>query len=201
MSNEIATQKPGESRLKTVLEYGPIIIFMIVYFVLRRSQPETAIYPAALILTILAVIALIISRLRLKKWPYMLVFTTVIVAGATGLAYFFHDPRFIYMKPTLINAAFAIGLLAGLVMGKNFLKLMMGGAFDLPAKAWSVLTLRWAVFFLAMAVLNECVWRNFSEPFWVKFKVMGFIPLMIIFSLAQMPFILKHGKLKGQDER
>ncbi|MFM2281438.1 MAG: intracellular septation protein, partial [Pseudomonadota bacterium] len=65
-------------------------------------------------------------------------------------------------------------------------------AFQLDAIGWNKLTLRWGLFFLFLAVLNEVVWRNFSTDAWVTFKVWGTMPITFLFTLSQMPLIMKH---------
>jgi intracellular septation protein len=192
------TTKPDS--LKQILEIGPIFVFVIVYFYLRRTQPDTAIYPAAIIFTILAVIALLISRARSGRWSGMLIFTTGVIVLTTGAAWLFKDPRFLYMKPTVINAVFGGLVIGGVFAKKNVIKMMMGDAFELPLKAWNTLAIRWGVFFFAMAGLNELVWRNFEEPTWIKFKLLGFVPLTLVFAVSQVPFMMKYGTMKGVSE-
>ena len=126
----------------------------------------------------------------------MLLFTTVLVAGSAGLAYFFQDERFIYMKPTVINAIFGVGVIGGVIFKKNVIQMFMGQAIDMPLKAWNTLAIRWGLFFFVLAAINEFVWRTYGEDFWVKFKVFGFLPLTILFTLLQVPFIMKNGTVK-----
>ena len=101
------------------------------------------------------------------------------------------------MKPTIVNSFFGLGVIGGIFFQKNVIKLMMGDAIDLPDIKWNTLAIRWGIFFFAMAILNELIWRNFSEDFWVKFKVFGFLPITLLFTLTQLPFIMKHGAVKG----
>jgi intracellular septation protein len=96
------------------------------------------------------------------------------------------------MKPTIVNALFGFALLGGLAFGKSLLGYVFNAAFQLDAEGWRKLTIRWGIFFLFLAVLNEAVWRNFSDDFWIAFKVWGTMPITIIFTMAQMPLILKH---------
>ena len=96
------------------------------------------------------------------------------------------------MKPTIVNALFGFALLGGLAFGKSLLGYVFNAAFQLDAEGWRKLTIRWGIFFLFLAVLNEVVWRNFSDDTWVAFKVWGTMPITIIFTLAQMPLVLKH---------
>ncbi|HEY4266170.1 MAG TPA: septation protein IspZ, partial [Micropepsaceae bacterium] len=87
---------------------------------------------------------------------------------------------------------FASTLLGGLVFGRLFIKLMLGQTLNLPEDAWRSLTWRWAFFFMALAILNEIVWRNVSTNAWVAFKLWGVFPLTLLFAMAQTPFIARH---------
>lgn len=178
------------------LEFGPVLVFVGLYNWLRRSDPDGAIYTAAIWFTACAVAALIYSRIKHGKFPGMLILTTVIIVLTVGLSIRFQDPIFIYMKPTVVNVIFGVLTIGGVFVGKNVMQILMGSAFEMPMKAWNTLAIRWGLFFFALAMINELVWRNFSEAFWANFKLFGFLPITIAFTLSQMPFILKHGKMK-----
>jgi len=195
MSN---TSKPKHSQW---LEFGPILAFVISYAYLRRSMenPEQAIYVAAAILAALSVVALLYIWAKHKAVSGLLILTTVIVCLSAGLAYFFDDDRFIKMKPTVVNILFGLGVLGGVLFKKNVLKMMLGEAFELADKAWNTLAIRWGLFFFVLAAINEVVWRTQTEQFWVNFKFFGLVPLTFIFTMSQIPFIMKHGKVKGQE--
>ena len=193
-------QKPQSNNF--FLEFGPVLAFFIVYMWLRRTldDPNMAIYPAALVLAVSSCVALAWSWFKHKKVSNVLILTTVLVCGFAGLAYLFKDPRFLYVKPTITNTFFGVAVIAGVFLRKNVLKLLMGEAFLLPDKAWNTLAIRWGLFFFAMAALNELIWRTQTEEFWVSFKLLGFFPLTIAFTMSQIPFILKHGKVSGQGD-
>jgi len=115
---------------------------------------------------------------------------------ANSKLWLFDDKRIIFMKPTFMNTLFGIALLGGIVFKKNFMKILMGSAFEMPDKHWNTQAIRWAIFFFVLAILNEVIWRNFSESFWTGFKVFGFFPLTILFTLSQIPFLHKHATMK-----
>ncbi len=120
-----------------------------------------------------------------------------LVAGLLALAFgtltvVFHDPRIIKLKPTATNLIFSGALFGGLILGKNPLKALLGEAVTLPDPIWRVLTIRYGIFFLAMAGLNEVIWRTQPDSVWVAFKVFGFTILAVIFSIAQAPLMMKH---------
>ena len=111
-----------------------------------------------------------------------------------GLTLFFQDEGFIKMKPTIINVVFACLLLMGLRFNKLLLKMAMSSAFKLTDDIWRKLTIRWSIFFIFLALLNEIVWRTQTTDFWVSFKVFGIMPLSILFALLQLPLITKTSK-------
>ena len=103
----------------------------------------------------------------------------------------FHDDRFVKMKPTVLNLAFAAALLGGYAIGKSPIKIMMGDALTLSEGAWRRLTLRYGLFFLVLAIANEAVWRTQPAGLWVWFKFPGMAVLTLLFSFSQIPGILK----------
>lgn len=178
------------------LDFGPLLAFFGAFQYFKRSNPDEAMVWAAGVLAILATIALSYSWLRHKYLSPILILSTVLVVFFASLTFFTGNKTFLFMKPTIVNSFFGVGVIGGIFFKKNVIKLMMGDAIDLPDIKWNTLAIRWGIFFFAMAVLNEFIWRNFSEDFWVKFKVFGFLPLTLLFTLTQLPFIMKHGKVK-----
>jgi intracellular septation protein len=151
---------------------------------------------AAGVLAVAATLALIYAWVKYKHTSPILIFSTVVIGAFALAAFLFDDKRFIYMKPTVMNVIFGLAVIGGVFFKKNVIKLMMGSAFELPDAKWNVFAIRWGLFFFAMAILNEIIWRNFSETFWASFKVFGFLPLTVLFTASQIPFLTKHGKLK-----
>ena len=199
---EVATPKTaaqGGSHSNFMVDFGPVLVFVLLYNYLRRSDPDGAIYTAAIVFSVVAVLALAYSRIKLGKFSTMLMVTTAIIILTVALSVLFDNPIFFYMKPTVVNIIFGILTIGGALIGKNVLKMMMGSAFEMPTKAWNTLAIRWGLFFFVLAIINEVVWRNFSEAFWANFKLFGFFPITIIFTLSQMPFILKNGKIKTEE--
>ncbi len=177
--------RPPEQKkqgLKLLIELGPLLIFFAVW-------AKFGIFTATGVLMAATLISLIASKIVLGKIPVMLVVTVVIVTVFGGLTLWLQDASFIKMKPTIVNLLFSGVLAFGLFIKRPFLKLLLGEAFQLTDVGWSKLTLRWIGFFLFVAVLNEIVWRNFSEATWVNFKVFGILPLTMIFAAAQVRLI------------
>lgn len=179
------------------IDFGPLLVFFVAFQYLRRKSPDEAMLQAAGIFAVVAVIALLLGWLKHRYVSKMLIFSTVIIVVTAGLAIFSGNKTIFYMKPTIINALFGVAVLGGILLKKNVLKMMMGEAIILPDDKWNILALRWGLFFFAMAALNEFIWREMSEEFWVNFKVFGFLPLTFVFTLMQLPFIQKHGTLRG----
>ena len=109
-----------------------------------------------------------------------------------GLTIYFDNEVFIKMKPTIINLIFAIILYGGMLVKKPLLKILLGAALRLEEEGWRILTYRWIGFFIALAVLNEIVWRTQTTDIWVNFKVFGILPITFIFTMTQFPLIKKH---------
>ena len=108
------------------------------------------------------------------------------------LIIFICNPRFIKIKPTIVYCLFSSFLFFGFIIKKNFLQIYLSNLLKLNNKGWNILTIRWGLFFLFMAILNEIIWRNFSTDFWVSFKVFGFLPITIIFTFLQQGLIKKY---------
>ena len=118
----------------------------------------------------------------------------IIILIFGGLSWYFKDPIFIKMKPTIINIIFASAILIGNYINKPLFKYLLGRSVKLEDQGWFELGKRWAYFFIFLAVLNEIIWRNFSEDLWVNFKVFGILILTFIFSISQFPIIKKFQK-------
>jgi intracellular septation protein len=193
MSSEARPDARSEASLaKTVIDFGPLIAFFAAYYVAERFQPEAGIYWATGVLMVTTVVALAASRLLLGRFSVPPLVTAALVVVFGGLTIWLQDPRFVMMKPTIINLIFAGVLGYGLVTGRQLLKLVMGEALKLSDEGWQKLTIRWFGFFLAMALLNELVWRNFPQPTWVTFKVWGILPLTLLFAVAQVGLIKRY---------
>ena len=175
----------NKSFVKLLADFGPLLTFFVVYYRGGKNL-ETAI-PPLIIATILAVI--IIYYLE-KKIPYVPLFGAILITAFGGLTIFFKNPIFIYLKPTIINILFAIGLIFGkMILKKNFLQFFLGGSIKLQEIGWDKLMYRWVFFFIFLAVLNEIIWRTQSEEFWINFKVWGMLPITFIFTAFQIPLI------------
>ncbi|MEO8650719.1 MAG: septation protein A [Hyphomicrobiaceae bacterium] len=178
---------------KILVDLAPLLVFFVAYL-------AAGIYWATGALMAATVFSMIVSKVWLGRISATLMMTTVLVVGFGGLTLWLNDPSFIKMKPTMINLLFAVVLAGGLLMGRNLLKLLLGEAFRLTELGWRLLTYRWIVFFVALAVLNEIVWRNFSEGAWASFKVFGILPITVVFAMLQLGLIQRHSLENVDDE-
>ena len=171
--------------IKMALELGPLVVFFIVN---ARADifVGTAFFMGAM------VISLVLAWLLLKKVAVMPLVTGVVVLIFGGLTLYFRDDTFIKVKPTVINSLFGAVLLGGLAFRQSLLKYVFGDVYKLQPKGWTILTLRWGLFFFALAILNEVVWRTQTTDFWVAFKVWATMPLTIIFAASQLPVMTKY---------
>ncbi len=171
--------------LKFALELGPLAAFFIAY-------SKLGIYIATGALMACVVASLIVSYAMLRRIPIMPLVTAVIVVIFGSLTLFFHNETLIKIKPTALYLLFALALFGGLALNKPLLPVLFDAAFKITPEGWRKLTYRWAFFFLALAILNEIVWRTQSTDFWVNFKTFGVLPLTILYGLAQAPLIMRY---------
>src|ERR1700735_403384 len=171
--------------VKLVLDFGPLAVFFF-------ANNHYDIFVATATFMIAVLVALAISYVMTRHLPIMPVVTAVIVVVFGGLTLFLHDATFIKVKPTIIYALFGAVLIGGLFFNKPLLGVVFDSLFNLTEEGWRKLTLRWAIFFFALAVLNEIVWRNTSTDVWVDFKVFGVVPLTFLFGALQSPLLKKY---------
>jgi intracellular septation protein len=171
--------------LKLALDLGPLALFFF-------ANSHYGIFVATATFMIAVLAALAVSYVLTRHFPIMTVVTAIIVVVFGGLTLFLHDATFIKVKPTIIYALFGAILLGGLFFNKPLLGMVLDSMFQLTEEGWRKLTLRWALFFFALAILNEIVWRNTSTNVWVDFKVFGVMPLTFLFGALQVPLLRKY---------
>ena len=159
--------------------------------VYKFSAAEHPIMPATIALVVVTFVALAINYVVTKKVALMPLLSALVLSAFGLLTIFSGNEIFIKIKPTLINLLFATILLFGYFTKKPLLKMLLGNAFIISDSAWIHLSLRWSGFFIFLAILNEFIWRNFPTDFWVQFKVFGILPISIIFTFLQIPYLLK----------
>jgi intracellular septation protein len=175
--------------LKMLVELGPLVVFFTV-------NAKVDIYWGTGSFVAATIVALLVSRLLFGKVAVMPLVSGAFVIVFGGLTLWMNDPIFIKIKPTVVNSVFALTLFGGLYCGKSLLRYVFGDAFKLTDEGWRKLTFRWACFFVALAVLNEVIWRTTSTDTWVNFKVFGIMPITMIFALSQMTLLKRYEATK-----
>ncbi|MCW2244506.1 intracellular septation protein [Azospirillum fermentarium] len=171
--------------IRMLIEAGPLAAF---FFANARAgiMTGTAVFMAA------TAASLAVSWWMERRVPLMPVVGAGFVLLFGGLTLWLNDDLFIKLKPTLVNLFFATALFIAHALRRNLLKRILGAVLSLTDAGWRILGLRWAVFFVVLAVLNEAVWRTMDTDAWVNFKVFGIMPLTLLFSALQTPLILRH---------
>ena len=170
---------------KLATELGPLIVFFV-----ANAKFNLFVATGAFMVAIVA--AMIASYVVVRHVPMMAIVTAVIVLVFGTLTLVLHDETFIKVKPTIIYGLFAAILGGGLLFGRSFIAILFNQMFNLTPKGWRILTMRWALFFLGMAILNEVIWRTQSTDFWVAFKLFGAVPITMVFAITQMPLIKRY---------
>jgi len=170
---------------KLALDFGPLMLFFF-------ANSYRGIFFATAVFMVAILAALGTQYVLMRRIPIVPLVTAAIVLVFGALTLWLHNETFIKVKPTIIYSMFAAILFVGLATGRPLFELVLDGAFHLTEEGWKKLTLRWAVFFVALAVLNEIVWRTVSTDAWVTFKTFGFLPLTVVFALAQMPVFVRY---------
>ncbi len=192
---EVAADKAGD----LLSDLLPVVGFILVYNLLRIFPGEEgtwfakdkALYWATGVLMIGTAWAVISKKRQGKKIPPIMIITAAIVGGFGTLGIALQSPEFLYVKPTIQNLFLALLIFGGLLMGKNIWKLMFKDVFQLPDFAWRTLAIRWGLFFVAMAIWNEVLYRNFSEDTWANWKL-GNMVIVFVFGALNTPYTLKH---------
>ena len=192
--------------LKLVLDLGPLLLFFYANAKPALFEPwlaplipeavqtgeRSGIFVGTAVFMVAIVAALIVSYVLTRRLPMMAVVSGIIVVVFGGATLIFQNETFIKLKPTIIYLLFAGTLFGGMIFKKPLLAMVFDQVFHLTEEGWRKLTVRWALFFLALAVLNEIVWRTQSTDTWVAFKVFGVMPITFIFAALQYPLLMKH---------
>lgn len=173
--------------IKFAVELGPLVVFFVV-------NSQYGIFVGTGWFMAATAVALTASRLILGRVPIMPLISGAFILVFGALTLWLQDSLFIKIKPTIVNLLFATILLGGLAFRQSLLKYVFGEAFNLTEEGWRILTIRWGLFFIFLACLNEVIWRNFSEDFWVSFKLWGLMPITMIFAMSQIGLLQRYEK-------
>ena len=190
MSGE-AKREPS-AMVRLALDVGPLILFFV-------ANAKFGIFAATGAFMVAIMVAMAISYALVRHVTTLQLFSAFMVVVMGGLTLWLHDETFIKIKPTLYYLLLAGILGFGLLKDKPVLKSVLGSAYPgLDNEGWRKLTRNWALFFVAMAIANEAVWRNATTDFWISYKLWGAIPLTLIFAMANVPMLMRHGLNKEE---
>lgn len=222
-------QNDGHGGVRALVDYGPLALFFAANFLVPAEtargivahftpmlstlkQVEALLLARVILATavfvLASVVALVIARVKLGRVPPMLLISAGLVIVFGGLTMYFRDPRFIQMKPTIVYALLAAVLGFGVATGRPLLQQLMGSSYPgLRESGWRRLTLNWVWFFVVMAFLNEAVWRGAAVAvgaqrgwdLWAIYKVWVVIPATMLFAIANVPMLMRHGLTLGDD--
>ncbi len=182
--------------LKLLIEIFPLVLFFYAY----DSEHRESIYLATKIFMAAMVVSMIASKIVFKKIGLILWISGGLVVVLGGATIYFKSDLFIKLKPTILYGFFALSLLGGMAFGKYFLRNVFAAGFPpMPEEAWRKLTLRFGLFYIFNAILNEIIHRNFTLETWIATKLWLFIPLSLLFMMAQMPLLMKY--MDVEDEK
>src|SRR4051812_2812844 len=178
-------KKRPHPMFKLATELGPLLVFFI-------ANAKFHLFVATAAFMVAVMVAMAASYVVTRHVPIMAIVTAVVVLVFGTLTLVLHDETFIKVKPTIVYLLFAGVLGGGLLFGRSLIAVLFDQMFNLTPHGWRLLTMRWAIWFCAMAVLNEIIWRTQSTDFWVAFKAFGMVPLTMLFALAQMPLLKRY---------
>jgi len=180
--------------LRLAVDIGPLVVFFGVFLLAPYSLDLQKLLAATVAFMLAMPAAMAISWWKTRHISPMLWISGVLVLVMGGLTLYFHNEAFIKMKPTFVYLLFAVILAYGLASKKPLLAQLLGTAYPgLSERGWRMLTVKWMVFFVVMAVLNEIVWRTMSTTFWTSYKLFGAIPLSLLFAVANIPMLMRNG--------
>ena len=180
--------------MRIALDIGPLLLFFI-------ANARLGIFTATAAFMVAIVVAMAVSYALVRRVSVIQLFSAFMVIVMGGLTLYLHDESFIKLKPTIYYAFVAALLGYGLATGKPVLQSVLGSAYPgLEPEGWRKLTRNWAIFFVAMAVANEAVWRSSTTQFWISYKLWGALPATMLFALANVPMLLRHGLAKDDVE-
>ena len=171
--------------LKQVLELGPPLAFMAIYFMIRDETytlggtEYSGFIVASLVFIPIMLVAMIIMWVMTRTLSRMQIFTAFMVIFFGGLTAYFNDERFLKMRPTIVYGMFAVLLGIGLLRGESWLAFVLNEMMPMEKEGWMILTRRLAACFVGLAIANEIVWRTMSEEAWVLIENVAF-PIVLM---------------------
>ena len=90
-----------------------------------------------------------------------------------------------------LAAVLAFGLWA---QGRSYIEYLMGQLMPMQPQGWRIFTRNWIVFFVAMSLFNEFVWRVLGEEAWIWLDTFGQFILTMGFIATQIPLMQRHAE-------
>lgn len=179
--------KPRPAWLPFAIDYAPLILFFIVF-------KTTNVFIGTIAFMVAITTAVLASKILLGRVSPMLWLSAILVVGFGALTIWFHDQRFIQIKPTIIYAGLGTLLLGGVALGRPLIRYVLENGLDgLSDRGWMLLSRNWGLFFVSMAILNEIMRATLSFDTWLTLKVWALIPLSLAFGASQIPMMTREG--------
>ena len=187
-----AKRKEMGAGMRLLLDVGPLLLFF-------AANAKFGIFAATGVFIVAIIVAMMVSLVLTRHVTALQLFSAVMVVVMGGLTLYFHNETFIKIKPTIYYAFVAVVLGYGYFANKPVLKSVLGSAYPgLDATGWAKLTRNWALFFAAMGIANEAVWRTQTTEFWISYKLWGAMPATLLFAFANVPMLMRHGLTKDE---
>lgn len=196
--SDSAAKRTAKGGGQLLVDLGPVIVFVVTYNILNRTRPDDAIFISTGVFIAATLAAIAYSWFRTKKIPPVLIVTGVLVTAFGGLTILLHDENFMKLKPTVVYLFYAAAIFGSMLIGQNVWKLLFRHAFTVPDNVWNTLAIRWGLFFVFMAGLNEFIRHTQTTEFWVNSRFFLVFPLILGFALLNAPLMMKH--MKDPDE-
>jgi intracellular septation protein len=212
----MSERKAPPAWIRQAVDFGALVAFAGAFLVYRLNglEGDQALVQATWFLVggaaIAVVVGLVVER-RLALMP-LIVGGFALVFGLLTLLT--QDDLWVKLKVTILNLSLSVLLLGGLKMGKQPLKALLGTVIPINDRAWKILTLRYGLFFAAVALVNEAVrsealvgWATDQLGYegvdpadvWVSFRGVLWIASSV-FGLSNMPLILRNLQSEAGDE-
>jgi intracellular septation protein len=188
-----ATERRG-ANIRQAVDFGALLAFMAAYAVnrfMRGLDGQEALVQATWVLVGASAIALIVGYVVEKRLAPLPLLTGGFALIFGVLTLVFHDPTLLKIKLTIQNGLLAVVLLGSLPLGRYPFKYLLGDAIKITDTGWRGLTLRYGLYFAAVAIVNEIVWRTQGDDTWVAFRG-GLWIASAAFGIWQVFYIMKH---------
>lgn len=194
MADASSASARRRANIRQAVDFGALVAFMVAYAVnrfVRDLDGNEALVQATWVLVGASLIALIVGWVAEKRLAPLPLLTGGFALVFGTLTLFFNDPTLLKLKLTIQNGLLAVVLLGSLPLRRYPFKYLLGEAIRITDAGWRGLTLRYGLYFAAVAIVNEIIWRTQSDDAWVAFRG-GLWVASAAFGVWQVFFIMKH---------